>query len=43
MHTPEIITTLKKNILIEYLTKIKLKVSVAKKRAIQEFQLRDDH
>ena len=39
----EIVVVLKQNILMEYLSKIKMKVSLAKKKAIEEFQLRDDH
>ena len=39
----EVIPVLKKNILLDYLTKIKLKVEIAKKRSIEDFQLRNDH
>jgi hypothetical protein len=39
----EVIPIIKKNILLDYLTKIKLKVEIAKKRAIEDFQLRNDH
>ena len=34
---PKIVTTMKQNILMEYMSKIKMKVSLAKKRAIAEF------
>ena len=34
---------LKKNILLDYLTKIKMKVDLSKKRAIKEFVHRHDH
>tara|TARA_B110000285_G_scaffold211340_1_gene253950 strand:+ start:1182 stop:1343 length:162 start_codon:yes stop_codon:yes gene_type:complete len=33
----EVIPTLKRNILLDYLTKIKLKVQIAKKRVIEDY------
>lgn len=40
---PEIVGTLKKNLLLDYLTKIKMKVDLSKKKAIGEFQIRQDY
>ena len=39
----DIVVVLKKNILLDYLTKIKMKVDLSKKRAIKEFAHRHDH